>query len=63
MAEAGKGDKQRPTDYEAFARNFEAIFGGKTKVTEQQFNNPPPQNEQPQTHRAAGSAPQPRPHN
>lgn len=26
--EAGKGDKQRPTNQEAFAKNFEAIFGG-----------------------------------
>jgi hypothetical protein len=25
--EAGKGDKQRPTDYEKFAENFEKIFG------------------------------------
>jgi hypothetical protein len=30
--EAGKGDKQRPTNHEAFAKNFEAIFGGKPKV-------------------------------
>jgi hypothetical protein len=27
--EAGKGDKQRPTDHEAFAKNFENIFGRK----------------------------------
>ena len=26
--EAGKGDKQRPTDYEKFSSNFEKIFGG-----------------------------------
>lgn len=38
-SEAGKGDKQRPTDYEKFARNFEAIFGAKTRVTEHEFNN------------------------
>lgn len=29
MREAGKGDKQRPTDHEAFAKNFESIFGRK----------------------------------
>ena len=27
--EAGKGDKQRPTNHEAFSKNFEAIFGKK----------------------------------
>ena len=26
--EAGKGDKQRPTDHEKFSSNFEKIFGG-----------------------------------
>jgi hypothetical protein len=24
--EAGKGDKQRPTNYKSFAENFDAIF-------------------------------------
>lgn len=28
-SEAGKGDVMRPTDHEAFSRNFENIFGGK----------------------------------
>lgn len=27
--EAGKGDKQRPTDHEAYAKNWDAIFGKK----------------------------------
>jgi hypothetical protein len=26
--EAGKGDKQRPTDHDKFAENFDRIFGG-----------------------------------
>ena len=32
--EAGKGDKQRPTDMDKFNENFEKIFG--SKPTEQQ---------------------------
>ena len=68
MAEAGKGDKQRPTDYARFARNFEAIFGSKTRVTEQEFRNADREfnkayDEHQKTNRANGSAPQPRPHN
>jgi len=35
--EAGKGDKTRPTNYESFAEGMERIFGGKTKVTEEEF--------------------------
>ena len=31
MYEAGKGDKQRPTDQAAYASNFDAIFGKKAK--------------------------------
>jgi hypothetical protein len=31
-SEAGKGDKQRPTNHDAFAKNFEEIFGGKPKA-------------------------------
>jgi len=27
MSEAGKGDKQRPTDNQKFMENFERIFG------------------------------------
>lgn len=27
--EAGKGDKQRPTNHEAFGKHFEEIFGKK----------------------------------
>lgn len=66
--EAGKGDKQRPTNYEAFARNFEAIFGGKTRVTEAEFNGADAAfekeyNEHQKTNRAAGAVPQPGPHN
>lgn len=30
-SEAGKGDKQRPTDYDAFASNFDRIFSGGPK--------------------------------
>jgi hypothetical protein len=37
--EAGKGDKQRPTDYEKFNANFEKIFGKPSGITEQEFNN------------------------
>ena len=28
MNEAGKGDKQRPTDHQKFSSNFDRIFGG-----------------------------------
>ena len=61
MAEAGKGDKQRPTDYEKFSANFEAIFGAPPSVTEAEFNNPPtpPQHEHTQAHRPVGATPQP----
>ena len=31
MYEAGKGDKQRPTDHEAYSNNYDAIFGKKPK--------------------------------
>jgi hypothetical protein len=37
MNEAGKGDKQRPTDHQSFSKNFEAIFG--KKPTEEQESN------------------------
>ena len=37
--EAGKGDKQRPTDYEKFSSNFEKIFGRKSGVTKEEFDN------------------------
>lgn len=61
MAEAGKGDKQRPTNYESFSAHFEQIFGARPTVTEAEFNNPPtpPQDDQPQTHRPHSAAPQP----
>ena len=39
MREAGKGDTQRPTDYEKFSSNFEKIFGKKSGITEHEFNN------------------------
>lgn len=29
----GKGSKQRPTDYDAFSANFDAIFGSKEQYT------------------------------
>lgn len=29
MSDGGKGDKQRPTDQEAFAKGWEAVFGKK----------------------------------
>ena len=28
---AGKGDKQRPTDHEAYASNYDLIFGNKIR--------------------------------
>lgn len=28
---SGKGDTQRPTDYEAFGKNFDRIFGKKNE--------------------------------
>jgi hypothetical protein len=37
--EAGKGDKQRPTDYDKFSENFEKIFGKPSGVTKYEFNN------------------------
>jgi hypothetical protein len=37
--EAGKGDKQRPTDYDKFNESFEKIFGVKiTKEKADEFN-------------------------
>jgi len=36
--EAGKGDKQRPTNWDHFSENFDRIFGKKTTVTEEEFN-------------------------
>jgi|FreactcultureFD7_1027221.scaffolds.fasta_scaffold03487_7 hypothetical protein len=41
--EAGKGDTQRPTDYQKFAENFERIFGKPKEkrlvdMTEEDFN-------------------------
>lgn len=30
--EAGKGDKQRPTDHETYAKNWDAIFAKKPPV-------------------------------
>jgi hypothetical protein len=30
-SEAGKGSSMRPTDHDAFSKNFEAIFGAKPK--------------------------------
>ena len=37
--EAGKGDKQRPTDYNRFSSNFEKIFGKPSGITEQEYYN------------------------
>ena len=31
MREAGKGDKQRPTDHKAFSDNYDRIFGKNTE--------------------------------
>jgi 2-oxo-4-hydroxy-4-carboxy--5-ureidoimidazoline (OHCU) decarboxylase len=63
MAEAGKGDKQRPTDYEKFSKNFEQIFGHRPYVTENAFNNASADfdkeyDEHQKAHRPVGSAPQ-----
>lgn len=30
MSDGGKGDKQRPTNYESFAESYDRIFSGKT---------------------------------
>lgn len=35
MSEAGKGDKQRPTNHEAFSKAFERIFGKKPSDEQQ----------------------------
>lgn len=51
MAEAGKGDKQRPTDHKAYSNNYDLIWGKKEPKSE------------PQTSKPAGAPPQPRPHN
>ena len=61
MAEAGKGDKQRPTDYESFSKHFEQIFGAPPSVTEAEFRNPPtpPQDEHQKTNRVVSPVPQP----
>ena len=37
--EAGKGDKQRPTDYERFSTNYEKIFGRTSGITKDEFDN------------------------
>jgi hypothetical protein len=44
----GKGSKQRPTNHDAFASNYEAIFGNKAKVElfdepVDEFDRDPPQ--------------------
>lgn len=31
MSDGGKGDKQRPTDYQSFAESYDRIFSGKTQ--------------------------------
>jgi hypothetical protein len=31
VSEAGKGSKQRPTDQDAYSKNYDAIFSKKTK--------------------------------
>jgi hypothetical protein len=35
MSEAGKGDKQRPTNHEAFSKASERIFGKKPSEEQQ----------------------------
>lgn len=37
--EAGKGSKQRPTDYEKFSNNWDMIFANKPNTTEPQSNH------------------------
>lgn len=37
--DGGKGDTQRPTDHEKFERNFELIFGRKSGITKEEFDN------------------------
>jgi hypothetical protein len=36
MREAGKGDKQRPTDKEKFDNNYDLIFKKKPKTSDEQ---------------------------
>lgn len=37
--DGGKGDKQRPTNWDHFSENFDRIFGKKLKdITEEDFN-------------------------
>ena len=38
-SEAGKGSDQRPTDFEKFDANFEKIFGKKSGITKEEFDN------------------------
>ena len=37
--DGGKGSQQRPTDYDKFEKNFEMIFGRKSGVTKDEFDN------------------------
>ena len=39
--EAGKGDKQRPTDYDKFSENFDRIFGkkGNEVVSQEEYDD------------------------
>ena len=40
-SEAGKGDKQRPTDYDKFSENFDRIFGkkGNEVVSQEEYDD------------------------
>lgn len=43
MRDAGKGDKQRPTDQQKFQENFDRIFGKKPQPQEKPNERTTPQ--------------------
>ena len=55
--DGGKGDKQRPTDHNAFANNYDRIFGGrKRQIAElvEQDNKPEPEDDEPEDEICSG---------
>jgi len=36
MSDGGKGSTQRPTDHEAYANNFDRIFGNKRNASDEE---------------------------
>ena len=43
MREAGKGDKQRPTDHDKFSAGYDLIWGKKKPQQEPQHEQPTPE--------------------